>query len=133
MIKIAFATETPNGLDGIVAQHFGCCPYYTFVDGEKGEVRDWLVVQNPAVDEHSPGQIPQFAAGQGAHIIVAGGTGPWAQEWFIKPGVKPYIRVSGKVNDVLSLILKGELKPIDTPDKECDKTEGDCGNDHHHH
>lgn len=132
MIRIAFATDTPEGLDGIVAQHFGRCPFYTFVDVENGEVKDWLVVENPAASEHSPGQIPQFVADQGAHIIVAGGMGPRAQEWFLKLGIKPYIRVSGSVKDVLPLIIKGELEPLKTPDKECDKKEGDCGNGHHH-
>jgi len=132
MIRIAFASETSEGLEGIIAQHFGRCPFYTFVDIEDGMVKDWLVVPNPAADEHSPGQIPQFIAEQGARIIVAGGMGPRAQEWFLKLGVKPFIRVSGKIKDVLPLILKGEIEPITTPDKECDKKEENCEGGGHH-
>ncbi len=130
MIRIAFASETPDGLEGIVAQHFGRCPFYTFVDVEDGEVKDWLVVPNPAAEEHSPGQIPQFIAEQGAQIIVAGGMGPRAQEWFLNLGIKPFIRVSGRIKDLLPLILQGEISPIDSPDSECENKEEGC-NRHH--
>ncbi len=135
MIRIAFASDTQDGLDGIIAQHFGRCPFYTFVDIEDGEIKDWLVVPNPAAEEHSPGQIPKFIAEQGAHIIVAGGMGPRAQEWFLELGVKPFVRVSGRIKDVIPLILKGELESITTPDRECDKKEGNCGENgsHSHH
>jgi predicted Fe-Mo cluster-binding NifX family protein len=127
MIRIAFASDTPEGLEGRIAQHFGRCPYYTFVDVEDGKVKDWLVVPNPAAEEHSPGQIPQFVAEQGAQIIVAGGMGPRAQEWFLKLGVRPFIRVSGKIKEVLPLILKGEIEPITTPEEECGNKEKNCG------
>ncbi len=123
MIRIAFATENPDGLEGIIAQHFGRCPYYTFVEVEGNEVKDWLVVTNPAAEEHASGQIPKFVAEQGAKAIVAGGMGPKAQEWFLDLGVKPYVHVSGKISDALPLILKEELQPLTTPDKECDKKE----------
>ncbi len=121
-MRIAFATETPEGLKGKIAQHFGRCPYYTFVDVENGEIRDYLVVENPAANEHSPGQIPQFIAEQGAGIIVSGGMGPRAQQWFLDLGVKPFVGVSGTVEEVITLILKGKISPIEKSG-ECDKKE----------
>ncbi len=128
MVRIAFATETPDGIRGEIAQHFGRCPYYTFVDVEEGEVKDWLVVTNPAAQEHNPGEIPRFIAEQGATAIVSGGMGPRAQEWFLRLGIKPFVGVKGKIKDALPLILKGELEPIEKPRREC----GEDSNDDEH-
>ena len=119
-MRIAFATETPEGLKGRIAQHFGRCPYYTFVDVENGEIKDYLVVENPAANEHSPGQIPQFISEQGASIIVSGGMGPRAQQWFLDLGVKPFVGVYGTIEEVIPLIIKGEISPIEKPE-ECDE------------
>ncbi len=127
MIRIAFATETPAGLDGEVARHFGRCPYYTFVDVEEdGKVKDYLVVPNPAAEGHGPGEIPRFIAEQGAAIVVSGGMGPKAQEWFLQLGIKPYVGLEGRVRDILPAILSGKVEPLESPGEGCGEGDKDC-------
>lgn len=116
--RIAFATEDSSGLDAKISAHFGRCPFYTFVEVENGKVVEVLSVPNPAIQEHQPGQIPQFIAEQGCDIIVSGGMGPRAQQWFLSLGVKLYVGVRGKIKDVLALILEGKLKPLESIEKQ---------------
>ncbi len=126
-VKIAFATEDNLGLDAKISAHFGRCPFYTFIEVEEGEIVEVLSVPNPAIQDHQPGQIPQFIAEQGCDIIVSGGMGPRAQEWFLSLGVKPFIGVTGKVKEVLPLIIEGKLKPLENVEKKggCEH-KGDC-------
>ena len=115
--RIAFATEDDSGLEAEISTHFGRCPFYTFVEVEKGKVIEVLSVPNPAIQQHQPGQIPRFIAEQGCDIIVSGGMGPRAQQWFLSLGVKPYVGVTGKVKEALPLIIEGKLKPLETVEK----------------
>ncbi len=123
-LRIAFATEDDLGLDATLAQHFGKCPFYTFVDVEDGRVVEVLSVPNPAAEGHSPGEIPRFIAEQNCDIIVSGGMGPRAQNWFLSLGIKPYVGLQGKVREALSLIIEGKVEPV--------KEASECEHDHHH-
>ncbi|RLF93974.1 dinitrogenase iron-molybdenum cofactor biosynthesis protein [Thermococci archaeon] len=108
-MKIAFATEEDKGIESILAYHFGRCPYYVFVDIENNEVKDVENKENPYYDRHEPGVVPQFIAREGASVIIAGGMGPRAIDWFKNLGVQPVTGISGKVKDILNEYLAGKL------------------------
>ena len=59
-MKIAVTAETNNGLDSMVAQHFGHAPFFILVDMEDNEVCAVQTVANPFATGHQPGQIPGF-------------------------------------------------------------------------
>ncbi len=109
-IKIAFASEENAGLESHLSPHFGRCPYYVFVEVENGKIRNVEVKENPYFSRHVPGAVPQFIAGQGAKVIVAGGMGPRAIDWFRKLGVQPVTGVSGKIKDILKDYLAGRIQ-----------------------
>jgi predicted Fe-Mo cluster-binding NifX family protein len=108
-MKIAFASEENKGLESMVAQHFGRCPYYVFVDVESNDVKSIETKENPYFDSHEPGVVPQFIAKENANVIIAGGMGPRAIEWFEKLGVQPITGTNGKVKDALDKYLEGKL------------------------
>ncbi|MGQ9721764.1 MAG: NifB/NifX family molybdenum-iron cluster-binding protein [Candidatus Jordarchaeum sp.] len=108
-MKIAFASEENKGLESMVAQHFGRCPYYIFVDVEGNLVKTIETKENPYFNSHEPGVVPQFIAKENANVIIAGGMGPRAIEWFEKLGVQPITGISGKVKDALDKYLGGKL------------------------
>ena len=110
MVRIAFASEESLGLDSRVSSHFGRCRYYIFVDVEDGEVKKVEVKENPYFDSHIPGAVPQFIAGEGADVIIAGSMGPRAVDWFMRLGVKPVVGVTGRVRDILNDYLSGRLE-----------------------
>ncbi len=101
-MKIAISTDGEN-----VSSHFGRCPSFTIVEIENGELLSKEVVDNPG---HHPGYLPQFFSDMKVKCIVAGGIGRRATGFFNEIGIKTIIGVSGKVDDVINKILKGELE-----------------------
>jgi len=103
---IAFSSDDNKGLDGVLAYHFGRCPYFTFVEVEDNEVKNIMVEENPYANSHEAGVIPQYIHEKGAEMIVAGGMGPKAQDWFAKLGVKPVVGGYGRIKDLVAEIVK---------------------------
>lgn len=119
-MKVAFASEENEGLKGKIAYHFGRCPYYVFVEVEKGEVKGVETKENPFYNNHSPGVVPQFIAEEGADVIIAGGMGPRAIGWFERLGLRPITGVKGRIGEVLNDYLAGKIKgaqPCDDRDR----------------
>lgn len=121
-MKIAVALENNEGEKSIVAAHFGRCPFYAFVDIEDNEVRNVEILQNPFFSSHQPGVVPQFIAEKGATIMISGGMGRRAMDWFEQLGVKAVVGVSGTLEQAVEKILKGEDIEPGSPckgDKDC--------------
>lgn len=106
---LAFASDDERGLDGVLAYHFGRCPFYTFVEIEAEEVKNVVIEPNPYVDSHEPGVIPQYVAEKGAEAIFAGGMGARAQDWFARLGVKPVVGTYGKIKDIVEKYIGGQI------------------------
>jgi len=110
MVRVVFASEEDNGLESKISYHFGRCPYYIFVD-VRGEVVESVKVEaNPFFNAHQPGMVPKFLAEKRADVVISGGMGPRALQFFREMGIKPITGVSGKVGDILKKYLKGELE-----------------------
>jgi len=117
-IKIAFASEEKAGLESRLSHHFGRCPYYVFIEVEDGEIKNVEIKKNPYFTSHVPGAVPQFIASQGAKVIIAGGMGPRAIDWFRSLDIQPITGVSGKVRDILNDFLTGKIQLEAEPCKE---------------
>ncbi len=108
-MKIAFTADDANDLESVVSYHFGHCSYFVIVDITDGNViKKVQSIENPYKEAHNPGELPQFIHTLGADVIVTGGMGPRAQEFFKQYGIKPLVGAYGKVKDVLKEILEGE-------------------------
>ena len=81
-MKIAVTSENNNGLESTVAQHFGHAPFFIFVEVENGKVTSTQGVVNPFADGHAPGQMPGFIHEQKANVILSGGMGGRAIQFF---------------------------------------------------
>ena len=57
-MKIAVTAESNNGLESMVAQHFGHAPFFILVDVENGEVTATQGVANPFVKATNPVKFP---------------------------------------------------------------------------
>lgn len=109
MVKIAFASEDNRELESRLAYHFGRCPYYVFTEIKDGQVESVEVKNNPFFGSHTPGAVPQFIANENANVIIAGGMGPRALDWFRRLNVQPVTGVSGKIKDILNDYMAGKL------------------------
>jgi len=101
-MRVAISTDGDN-----VAAHFGRCPSYTIVDIEESKVIDTKVIENPG---HMPGAIPQLMDEMDVDVMIAGGMGPRAINFFSKYEIQTVVGIDGKIDDVIEALLAGTLK-----------------------
>jgi predicted Fe-Mo cluster-binding NifX family protein len=110
MTRIALATEDDRGLEATLSGHFGRCPYYTIVEVDGGETGKVETVANPFFQEHGDvGQVPGFINDRGVEVMIAGGMGPRAVDFFEQFGIKPVTGAAGSVREVVAAYLGGSL------------------------
>ena len=128
-MRIAISANGNNGLDSPISHHFGRCPYFILVDLEGEQVQQVQVIDNPFFQHHQPGMVPGFINEQDVDIMLAGGMGWRAIEFFEGFGIQVGTGAHGTVNDTLSSYLKGELQGA-APCKDQDHDHGDHDCDH---
>jgi predicted Fe-Mo cluster-binding NifX family protein len=69
MMRIAISAQTNNGLDSLIAQHFGRCPYFALVDVEDTEVQTIRLVENPFFASHEVGHAQRRHGWAGDPIL----------------------------------------------------------------
>ena len=109
-MRIAIASNENNGLDSQVSQHFGHAGFFVLVDVEDQEVKGVSAVENPFGGGHAPGQLPEFIGQQNVQVMLSGGMGQRAVEFFRQYGVQAVTGASGTVRQSLEGYLGGSLK-----------------------
>jgi predicted Fe-Mo cluster-binding NifX family protein len=110
MKKIVLTANDDQGLDGEMAMHFGHCPYFAVVhvhEDNRVELAD--VHANPYAQAHQPGQIPQYIKSLGADVVIAGGMGGKAIEWFRDLGIDVATGARRGVGATLDAYLAGTV------------------------
>ncbi len=108
-MKICFTSDEQNGLESVLSYHFGHCPYYVIVDVDGNEVKRVDSISNPMADGHNPGDLPSFMKERDVDVIITGGMGPKAQQYFADYGIKAVTGAYGKVKDVLEEYLNSKI------------------------
>ncbi len=109
VMKYCFTADESNGLESVLSYHFGHCPYYVIVEMEGNRVKNVDSMPNPLADEHNPGDLPSFMKDRGIDVIVTGGMGPKAQQYFADYGIKTITGAYGRIKDVLKEYLESEI------------------------
>lgn len=122
-LRIAFSTDADQGMESPISGHFGRCPYFILVDIDEGQVKGFNTIPNPYLDQHQPGNIPDFIQQQGAQTIVSGGMGRRAFGFFQQHGIQVATGARGQVATALQDFLDGSLFD----------GEPACGGGHHQH
>ena len=108
---IAVAADTDNGLDAAVSAHFGRCPFYILAQVTGNDVQFTKAAANPYYGDHGqPGQVPGFINELGAQVIIAGGMGPRAVEFFNQFGIEVVTGAQGTAGAAVQEFLQGTLK-----------------------
>lgn len=108
-MRIAVTSESNTGLDSPTSHHFGRCPYYVFVDVEENEIKGVHTTPNPFASGHQPGQVPQFIHQQDANVILSGGMGYRAINFFQQLDIKVATGAQDTVGETVQRFLNGEL------------------------
>jgi len=108
-MRIAVSAENDRGLDSPVSMHFGHAAYFILADVESRQITRVSAVANPFHGNHMPGQLPAFIHSQGAQVMLAGGMGQRAVEFFREQGIEIATGASGTVRQSLERYLDGGL------------------------
>lgn len=109
-MRIAFSTENNDGLNSLMSHHFGRCPYYVLVDLQGDQVESVQGIINPYFEQHQPGMVPEFIHQQGVNVMVSGGMGRRAIEFFEQYGIDIATGAEGTVQATLQNYLQGRLQ-----------------------
>ncbi len=107
--RVAVTADSDAGLDAPVAHHFGRCPFYTIVSIKDGKIESAESLVNPFYNAHQPGQVPRFINEQNAHVMIAGGMGGRAVQFFEEFGIEAVTGAAGTVRQTIESYLSGQL------------------------
>jgi len=120
-----------------VSPHFGRAPQFNFIRVENNKILEREVLSNPG---HSLGSLPKFINEKNANVIITGGMGRRAIDFFEQYGIEVVLGVKGKIDDVIKSILDGTLK---SGESSCfpgagkgygvEKIHTEANNNHEHH
>jgi predicted Fe-Mo cluster-binding NifX family protein len=130
-MKIAVSIETNNGLDSVVAHHFGRCPFFALVEVEENEIKTVEVINNPYFNGHQPGQVPGFIHQQNADVMLSGGMGGRAIQFFQQFGIQAATGANGTVQTALESFFGGKLSAAAPCKESVEHGHGHHG-DHNH-
>ena len=102
-MKIAVSTD-----NGDVSEHFGRCPQFTIADVSDGKVTKKEVIENPGHD--TMGGLPKSLHELGVNVVIAGGAGFRAQEFFKEFDIDMIVGISGSVDEVIENFACGKLE-----------------------
>ena len=109
-MRIAITSNSNLGIDAKIFDHFGHTPYFTIVDINNKLVKRTMIVGNPFVEHHQPGEVPNFLSEKEVNVIIAGGMGEKAKQLFKAKNIDVITGASGSVGDAIELFLNGKLQ-----------------------
>jgi len=132
-MRIAVSADTNQGLDSRVAHHFGRCPFFALVEVEDNQIESFSVIENPYYTGHEVGQVPSFINDQKADVMLSGGMGGRAIQFFSQFGIEPATGASGTVENAVNCYLEGKIKGASfCAESEAHGHGHDHDHDHHH-
>ena len=127
-MRIAVSADTNEGLKSQVAHHFGRCPFFALVEVENEQIQSVNVIDNPFFAGHQPGQVPGFINKQKADVMLSGGMGGRAIQFFNQFGIEAATGAEGSFENAVNCYLEGNLRGASS----CAESEAH-GHGHHHH
>jgi predicted Fe-Mo cluster-binding NifX family protein len=112
-MKIVVPTDDGKGLEGVVAEHFGRCNTYTFLD-EKGNVME--VIGNTSEHMGGSGLPPELMKRHGADILLCRGLGPRALDLCKQLGIDVYVCQAGTVKEIFGKWKSGKIRRAGSED-----------------
>ena len=106
MKKYAIPIEKNNGLQSIIAQHFGRAPAFAIVTESKEVVS---TIENVSDHFGGKGKPPELLKDKNIDILLCGGLGPNAIKQFENFGIEVYVGAKGTVEETIDLFKAGEL------------------------
>ena len=112
-MKIVIPTNDKKGLDSKIAEHFGRCQTYTFLD-KKGKVIE--IIDN--ISEHMGGLElpPELMKKHGANVLLCRELGPRALNLCEELGIEVYICQAETVKEMFEMWKNDKIKKAGAED-----------------
>ena len=79
-------------VNGRLSEHFGYCEEFAIIETNNKKIISEKYVASPP--DHHEGEYPQFLKNKGVNIIITGGIGQQAIDFFKKNNIKVYAGVN---------------------------------------
>jgi len=112
-MKIVIPTNSKIGLNDEIAEHFGRCLTYTFLN-EKGEVLE--IIENTSEHNGGQGLPPELMKKHGANVLLCKGLGSRALNLCKKFDIDVCVYQVEKVKDIFELWKNNKLKLASSED-----------------
>ena len=112
-MKIVIPTNNKKGLDDTVAEHFGRCNTYTFLN-EKGKVIE--IIDNTSEHMGGRGLPPELMKAHGADVLLCRGLGPRALTLCTHLGIDVYVCQAETVREIFELWKTKKIRKADFED-----------------
>ena len=112
-MKIVIPTDNPKGLNADVAEHFGRCNAYTFID-ENGKIIE--IIKNTSEHMGGSGLPPELMKKHGAEILLCKGLGPRALDLCKQFGIDVYVYQTKTVKEIFNLWKNKKIKKASSDD-----------------
>jgi len=106
-MKIVVPTNGKKGLDDTVADHFGRCLTYTFLN-EKGEIKE--IINNTSEHMGGIGLPPELMKKHGADVLLCKELGPRALTLCDQLGIDVYVDLAVTVKEIFELWKNNKIK-----------------------
>lgn len=106
-MKIVIPTDNKKGLEDNVAEHFGRCRTYTFLN-ENGEIIK--IIDNTSEHMGGTGLPPELMKQHGADVLLCRGLGPRAIQLCTQLGIDVYVTDAETVKKIFGLWKNNKLK-----------------------
>jgi predicted Fe-Mo cluster-binding NifX family protein len=116
-IKIVIPTNDRSGLKDKVADHFGRCNTYTFLN-EQGKILE--IIDNTSEHMGGKGLPPELMKGRGANVLLCRDLGPKALNLCEEFKIEVYTAQAETVREIFEMWHDNKLKKAGTEDA-CEK------------
>lgn len=116
-MKIAIPVLENSGENSPISEHFGHAPYFAFIENKEDGSYETNIIPNP-MEDHAPGEIPNYLAGENVHLLIARGIGGRAISFFNQLGIQVIRGAGGTVGQILQQLDKKQLQDMEYEVKE---------------
>ena len=129
---IAIPSDSSEGLDSTISEHFGHCGAFTIVEVSGSEVGEVTILPNGGHEEGGCMAPVQLLKEKGVEILLAGGMGQRPLAGFQQVGIAVHFKSDAQtVGEAVELFIGGGCPAFDET-QTCGGGGGECGGHHHH-
>jgi FKBP-type peptidyl-prolyl cis-trans isomerase 2/predicted Fe-Mo cluster-binding NifX family protein len=131
---IAVPSDTTEGLEAAISEHFGHCAAFTLVEVADDTIGEVSILENSAHEQGGCMAPVILLKERGVEVLLAGGMGGRPLAGFQQVGIEVRYKENARtVREAVELFISGGCRAFGEA-QTCGGGEGGCGgHDHHHH